>query len=58
MRVIAIQRGVHIRISVVSENGPQDNQVVADQMPTEEVATPETPEEQAVEDDGSITVEV
>lgn len=58
MRVIAIQRGVHIRISVLSENGPQDNQLVADQMPKEEVTTPETAIEQVIADDGSITVEV
>lgn len=53
MRVIAIQRGVHIRISVVSENGPQDNQSMPDQTSSEEVvASPD------VADDGSITVEV
>lgn len=54
MRVIAIQRGVHIRISVVSEN---DTQVVSsDSTPVASAAesTPET----AVADDGSITVEV
>lgn len=49
MRVIAIQRGVHIRISVVSENDMQP-------ASTQEVAT-ETVEPIA-EDDGSITVEV
>ena len=58
MRVIAIQRGVHIRISVVSENGPQDNQMGTDQMPEEEVAPTETAVAQEVADDGSITVEV
>lgn len=49
MRVIAIQRGVHIRISVVSENGTQPEMVSA-----------EAPESIAPEsaDDGSITVEV
>jgi len=54
MRVIAIQRGVHIRISVVSENGPQ-----SDESGRGEVLSPETtasmPE---AADDGSITVEV
>ena len=55
MRVIAIQRGVHVRISVVSENdtqsaagteaAPAESEVVADQSPV-------------TEDDGSITVEV
>jgi len=56
MRVIAIQRGVHIRVSVVSEN---------DQAPTEEMRpeTAETAKEAEMapvvaEDDGSITVEV
>ena len=48
MRVIAIQRGVHIRISVVSENGPS---VGADYHPPANTE----PEPQ---DDGSITVEV
>lgn len=60
MRVIAIQRGVHIRISVVSENGPQGSDTVA---PTEDVASvePEQPVVAASEevvDDGSIHVEV
>lgn len=51
MRVIAIQRGVHIRISVVSENGPAtDDSVGTDYHP------PETPAPAA--EDGSITVEV
>lgn len=52
MRVIAIQRGVHVRISVVSENG---------QGPTEELSSSENTEsvsEPIAEDDGSITVEV
>lgn len=56
MRVIAIQRGVHIRISVVSENGSQENSA-----PTEEVVQSEAapaPEVTEVADDGSITVEV
>lgn len=58
MRVIAIQRGVHIRISVVSENGPQSNDVnnidsvgVDPRVDTSNETTP-------VADDGSITVEV
>lgn len=56
MRVIAIQRGLHIRISVVSENGPQidatsDETAVVE--PTSETVAPE-----AVAEDGSITVEV
>lgn len=55
MRVIAIQRGVHIRVSVVSENGHES-------MP-ESIQPETTPEETQsvdpkVEDDGSITVEV
>lgn len=45
MRVIAIQRGVHIRISVVSENDPKPN--------NEPIVSEPTPA-----DDGSITVEV
>jgi len=48
MRVIAIQRGVHVRISVVSENDSTSTPVDA----TTDSATPVT------EDDGSITVEV
>lgn len=59
MRVIAIQRGVHIRISVVSENGPQDNATTGEQVSSETVESarePETVVEPA--DDGSITVEV
>lgn len=57
MRVIAIQRGVHIRISVVSENGPQDNQMNQEQVSDNTVVA--TPDAVTVaEDDGSITVEV
>ena len=57
MRVIAIQRGVHIRISVVSENGPQDNQMGGQQ--TTDAPVQSEPETVTVaEDDGSITVEV
>lgn len=55
MRVIAIQRGVHVRISVVSENdspvASTDTAQVAEESVTE-VAGP------VAEDDGSITVEV
>ncbi len=61
MRVIAIQRGVHIRISVVSENGPRDNQTFSEQSPIEQdVATVESVEKvvEPAEGDGSITVEV
>jgi predicted RNA-binding protein YlqC (UPF0109 family) len=65
MRVIAIQRGVHVRVSVVSENDnfgaapqsgdatPADEVVVADEAPqTEEVVV-----EKPTEDDG-LSVEV
>lgn len=56
MRVIAIREGVHIRISVLSENEPQ----IVNSAP---ISTPEEPiveevKEPVVEDDGSITVEV
>jgi predicted RNA-binding protein YlqC (UPF0109 family) len=54
MRVIAIQRGVHIRISVVSENGQgqaTETASVANEVETVGV-------DPKVEDDGSITVEV
>lgn len=54
MRVIAIQRGVHIRISVVSENGQGPSDEVAPQAEASETET--TPV--VAEDDGSITVEV
>lgn len=56
MRVIAIQRGLHVRVSVVSQNDDQGDG---------EVISPESPEptapvvvEPKTEDDGSITVEV
>lgn len=55
MRVIAIQRGVHVRISVVSENDTQigvDDSSISTKMPV--IAT----ESIATQDDGSITVEV
>lgn len=59
MRTIAIQRGVHIRISVVSENGPQ-NELSSDENIVEQpiAETPVVAEESPVQDDGSITVEV
>jgi hypothetical protein len=53
MRVIAIQRGVHIRISVVSENGP----ISGDSAGSDQPVSTEQPEPIA-QDDGSITVEV
>lgn len=52
MRVIAIQRGVHIRISVVSENDMQPG--ATQEVVSESIA----PVEPVAEDDGSITVEV
>ena len=54
MRVIAIQRGVHIRISVVSEN---DAQPVGVETVEPSEAVP-APVESVTQDDGSITVEV
>jgi hypothetical protein len=62
MRVIAIQRGVHIRISVVSENGPQQAGANSDESVNTEVPSDSIPVSQSQEpvpaDDGSITVEV
>jgi hypothetical protein len=52
MRVIAIQRGVHVRISVVSENDAQPAGSQEVETPATETPSPVT------EDDGSITVEV
>jgi predicted RNA-binding protein YlqC (UPF0109 family) len=52
MRVIAIQRGVHIRISVVSEN---DNKV---DISGESKTSEPTAQAPITEEDGSITVEV
>lgn len=49
MRVIAIQKGVHIRVSVVSENGPQA---------TSDLESAPLDSAPVAEDDGSITVEV
>jgi predicted RNA-binding protein YlqC (UPF0109 family) len=56
MRVIAIQRGVHIRISVVSENDmhPAGESVGVDTRVEQAVET----QQPVAEDDGSITVEV
>ncbi len=50
MRVIAIQRGVHVRISVVSENGP----MAAESVEPEATA----PTEATLPTDDSINVEV
>lgn len=58
MRVIAIQRGVHIRISVVSENEPQNTQTPNDQEGQADSTTVESSNEPIPQDDGSITVEV
>ena len=58
MRVIAIQRGVHIRISVVSENGPQNDESGRGEVLSTENTSTETPVSEPVTDDGSITVEV
>jgi predicted RNA-binding protein YlqC (UPF0109 family) len=52
MRVIAIQRGVHIRISVVSENGPQNDTITDNTVGADPRVDPQP------HDDGSITVEV
>lgn len=52
MRVIAIQRGVHIRISVVSENDGRGEAL------SSETTTPTEQSEPIAQDDGSITVEV
>lgn len=57
MRVIAIQRGVHIRISVVSENGPQNDVTETEPNMPESVGVDPRVDPQP-QDDGSITVEV
>ena len=44
MRVIAIQRGVHVRVSIVSENTP-----LATETTTEETVTPVKEESLTVE---------
>ena len=54
MRVIAIQRGVHVRVSIVSENeagAPGAEEVVAAEPQPEEVA-------EVAENPDSLTVEV
>lgn len=56
MRVIAIQRGVHVRVSIVSENAPIDSgtdEVVAS-APAEPVAEPVA----VAENPDNLTVEV
>lgn len=56
MRVIAIQRGVHVRVSIVSENAPVDSgtdEVVAS-APAESVAEPVA----VAENPDNLTVEV
>lgn len=55
MRVIAIQRGVHIRISVVSEN---DGRVEESSVSAAEEAPVSDSSIAEPQDDGSITVEV
>jgi len=55
MRVIAIQRGVHVRISVVSENDTQNTEVTAE---TDQSSDTVAQTEPVAEEDGSITVEV
>ena len=57
MRVIAIQRGVHIRISVVSENGMQEQSAPTQEVAQEEIVSNDVASTEVV-DDGSITVEV
>ncbi len=56
MRVIAIQRGVHVRISVVSENGSQNDEIVGADPSVSPQEDPHV--EPQTEEDGSITVEV
>lgn len=69
MRVIAIQRGVHVRISVVSENdsytpAPAEGgveEVVTSEAISPEIATPQVAAETPVaktEDNDTFTVEV
>lgn len=57
MRVIAIQRGLHIRISVVSESDQVNSPISPEQTP-EVPVTAESKPEPVTEEDGSITVEV
>jgi len=57
MRVIAIQRGVHIHISVVSENDAPNEEIVVGADPR--VRPQEDPRvDPQAQEDGSITVEV
>lgn len=62
MRVIAIQRGIHVRVSVVSENDApavaSDETVGATLAVARETTAPTATEAVKEEDDGSITVEV
>ncbi len=63
MRVIAIQRGVHVRVSIVSETdgaAPTDTSVTAEIQPAEEEnnATAPTPSVEAAEDERTLSVEV
>jgi predicted RNA-binding protein YlqC (UPF0109 family) len=55
MRVIAIQRGVHVRISVVSENDAQNSGETMESDQSNQTTSQAEPVE---EEDGSITVEV
>ncbi len=56
MRVIAIQRGVHVRISVVSENGPMVSETHDEEMSAAPVgASHDSP---VLPSDDSINVEV
>lgn len=54
MRVIAIQRGVHVRVSIVSENAPVDSGV--EEVVKEPVTEPVT--EPVADNPDSLTVEV
>jgi len=55
MRVIAIQRGIHIRISVISENESQQNETNLTNSTTDDDTSSERSQ---LSDDGNITVEV
>lgn len=59
MRVIAIQRGVHVRVSIVSDNAPMGNADTGDEVVAESPAVEPAPvavEPAPAED--SLTVEV
>lgn len=59
MRVIAIQRGVHVRISVVSENdAPMSHTEMGGAQEEVAMSTESVETAMPVEEDGSITVEV